>query len=74
MDDEQFAVTTALIALTRALLVAKAGDRDLLRKHLTSGRKGPAGLRPRPGPHRSAPPPAQRQWTILRRGGVGRLA
>ncbi len=55
MDDEQFAVTTALIALTRALLVAKAGDRDLLRKHLTSGRKGPAGLRPRPGPHRSAP-------------------
>jgi hypothetical protein len=38
MDDEQFAVTTALIALTRALLAAKAVDRDLLRKHLTSGR------------------------------------
>ena len=38
MDDEQFAVTTALIALTRALLAAKAVDRDLLGKHLTSGR------------------------------------
>lgn len=38
MDDEQFAVTTALIALARALLAAKAVDRDLLRQHLTSGR------------------------------------